>query len=284
MSRPWDRHTQACLDGEGRLPLVREAAPETAMRHPLEAGLARLLAVLLRHGEYEQPRGVPSAHLPHPLTPAGAAQARRAGEELLAWLAGGWELADPIDSSRLLRAWQTAHVVAEVIGKRLDTVCHVAEHDALAERSLGAAANLTAGAIETIVARDPRYGALPRGWKQGPSIRLPFLGAESLRDAGVRVAAHIESACAACEPGRGAASGADAVKLFVGHGGAFRFAAVRLGVLAEAEAVGLSMHHCSPLYLERLRDGAWVHRAGSWKRRTSAPDADCTHGATGEAG
>ena len=113
---------------------------------------------------------------------------------------------------------------------------------------------------------DPRYGPLPRDWKLQSDFRLPLQGAESLLDAGERAARHISNRLDSAERSTDAAL----LKVFVGHGGAFRYAAVHLGVLGPAEARQLSMHHCRPVLIERVDADRWQHIGGHWKARTPA--------------
>lgn len=224
--------------------------------------MTRLIAALIRHGDYEQPVGVPSAHLPHPLTAQGEAQAREAVEAVQALAREqGWRIHPVIDSSRMLRAWQTASILCEGLGAE-----EVQEFEALAERCVGAAANLTLNQIDAIVARDPRVPDLPRNWKYQSDFALPFQNAESMDDAGRRVSVHVESRLTALE---GEVEG-DTLKIFVGHGGAFRHAGAALGVLEPSRIPWLSMYHCTPVYLER-RDSQYVHIAGRWKQREALP-------------
>jgi broad specificity phosphatase PhoE len=231
----------------------------------------RVLA-LIRHGEYRQPPGVPSAHLPYGLTEQGRGQASAAAAPLLEFAREKGLALDPaIDCSRLRRAWETADRLGAELslltGLRFTTL----ELDALAERSLGAAANLTTEAIELILRDDPRFTCPPAGWKRDPEYRLPLPGAESLAEAGARVARHLESR------GRDAQR-AGTLKLIVGHGGAFRHAAQVLGVLQREQVAELSMRHCSPIYIEyRARSGEpdhVVHLAGEWPRRSRTAAMD----------
>ena len=216
----------------------------------------------MRHGDYQQPAGVPGAHLPYALTTEGEAQAKGAAEALRSMAARlGCSIHPVIDSSSLRRAWQTASILAAELGGSGDEP-EVRQFPGLAERSVGSAANLTIQAIEEIVAADPRFEPLPEKWKSASEVRLPFPGAESLLQAGERVAAHVrnrmnEVAAEATE---------DTLVIFVGHGGSFRHAAVHLGVLELEEAPRLSMFHCRPVALEP-KDGAWEHVAGEWKVR-----------------
>jgi 2,3-bisphosphoglycerate-dependent phosphoglycerate mutase len=234
--------------------------------------MGRLIAAFVRHGHYHQPEGVPSAHLAHPLTERGLAQAREAVD--LLWSTARserWSIHPVIDSSRMLRAWQTATVLAEGLGSLADNRFSVDEFSTLAERCVGAAANLTTDEIESMVRRDPRFDPLPEGWKSESTLRLPFQGAESLLEAGARVAEHVAARCAELA----AASAGDLLKVFVGHGGAFRHAAVHMGVLDIGAVSGLSMHHCRPIFLERGSDGHFRHVLGEWKaRKRDKPPAD----------
>ena len=61
----------------------------------------------------------------------------------------------------------------------------------------------------------------------------------------------------------------DTLKVFVGHGAAFRHAAHILGVLNFDDIAKFSMHHAKPIYIE-LIDDKWVHIGGDWKQRDGA--------------
>lgn len=217
--------------------------------------MTRIVAALIRHGHYHQPPDTPSAFLPHPLTELGFQQARDCAPAIADWAASnGLKIHPVIDTSRMLRAWQTGHEIAAALSGAFT----VTEHEALAERSVGAAANLNLSQIDAIIAADPRFQPLPEYWKAQADFRLPFQGAETLREAGARATAHFEQCMNNLTAGT--------LKLFIGHGAAFRYAAVKLGVLTEAEAPRLSMYHCRPVYLERI-DGQWRHAGGEWKVR-----------------
>ncbi len=231
--------------------------------------MPRLIIALVRHGAYRQPLNVPSAHLPAALTPEGEEQARR-GAEVLRRTAdkNGWRIHPVIDCSTLLRGWRTAEIMSREPGNSKSPTYRTEQFDALAERGLGAAANLTIEEIEDVVDGDPRFDPLPLGWKSDSRFRLPLIGAESLIDAGKRVARHVSVRVSAL----GAEISTDTVKIFVGHGAAFRHAAAELGVLTLAEVGGLSMHHCRPVFLEQIPDGTWIHVAGHWKERNRKPE------------
>jgi 2,3-bisphosphoglycerate-dependent phosphoglycerate mutase len=238
----------------------------------------RIVAALVRHGEYHQPEHVPSALLPHPLTEHGIEQSRALGQRLHDESRGLGLMLDPVlDCSNLLRAAQTAALAATVLGSlEKDLQFRTAEFADLVERSVGAAANLTVDAIAEIIRIDPRHPALPSDWKSHPRFRLPFAGAESLMMAGARVAAHIERRAHELR----AAGGHDVLKVFVGHGGSLRHAAVCMGALALADVPKLSMHHGDFVLLEHMpnpRDahdpvshaGRWQKIGGQWKVRKS---------------
>lgn len=223
---------------------------------------ARRIAIFLRHGDYHQLPHTPSAHQPFSLTPDGEEQARKA-VGLIDGMAQehDWHIYPVIQSSNLLRAWQTA----DIIGQGLEGIDRIEGDDALAERGLGSAANLTIAQVEDILRDDPRFDAPPKDWKSNSLYRLPLQGAESLMQAGERVAEYVRSHMV------GLALGANAERniavLFVGHGAAFRHAAYVLGTLAFDDIAKLSMHHATPVALEVSAENAWSHAAGAWKVR-----------------
>jgi len=221
-----------------------------------------MIAALLRHGEYRQLENAPSAWQPFALTERGEQQAREAAAGLLRALEPqGWELDRRIESSRLLRAWQTAQIIADELQRLGLGTFTVSSHDALAERGLGAAANLTIPQIEAVLREDPRFDTPPPGWKADSHYRLPLQGAESLLQAGQRVAGHLEASLSDLS------APADRVRLFVGHGAAFRHAAFHLGVLGFEAIARLSMYHARPVFIERQAAGRWRQVAGDWKPR-----------------
>lgn len=228
------------------------------MSHP-----PKTYAIFMRHGAYEQPEDVPSAWLPYPLTSEGRRQAAAAVPKVRAQLkALGASLAPVVHASSLLRAVETARGFIEAFGR--DDLELVTTPD-LKERGLGSMANLRVSEIEDIASRDPRVGPLPSGWKSAAHFRLPYGGAESLSEAGARVASYVERVVRVANQSARVSQAA----LFVGHGAAFRHAAVTLGVLELSQVRGLSMHHCDPLVVERIEPGAWRHVSGAWKVRTT---------------
>jgi broad specificity phosphatase PhoE len=226
----------------------------------------------IRHGEYAQPPGVPSAHLPHGLTARGQEQALAAAH--VVWQDSrqhGLEIHAIVDCSRLRRAWETAHLLALELGRLGCPALTVQEFDDLGERGLGAAANLTIEQIEAVLAADPRFELPASGWKRDPSYVLPLPGAESLEHAGRRVARHVTARMRAL-------TGGPSLKLFVGHGGAFRHAALALGLLSARDVQRLSMQHATPIYFEHRTDplagDRLIHTAGQWRERPSASPLD----------
>jgi len=227
---------------------------------------------LIRHADYHQQIDTPSALQPFPLTRRGERQAGEGAEEVLTLCqAHGWQPASTVHASSLLRAWQTAQVMNEVMGDRTEREFSLMAHDSLWERSLGSAANLTTAQIAEAVRHDPRVDFLPADWKSNSHFRLPLPGAESLMQAGQRVADFIaslpaSSSASASAPSSTPTSGAS-LTLVVGHGAALRHAAHLLGVLDFDQIAGLSMHHARPVVIEETPSGSWRHVAGEWKVR-----------------
>lgn len=222
----------------------------------------------VRHGQYAQPDDVPSAHLPHPLVEEGRVQAMAGLETLLREAtARRWTVCPVVDASPLLRAWETAELFATGLRDLGRSGARVETFEALTERSLGAAANLTMAEIEAVIERDPRFDSLPSGWKRTSDFRLPLVGAESLLDAGARVADHIRRRAEGtdCPPGEGLY-----VKIVVGHGGALRHAAAALGMLELASLDRISMFHATPIVYAHRQSG-WAHEYGAWKQRSVPP-------------
>jgi 2,3-bisphosphoglycerate-dependent phosphoglycerate mutase len=223
----------------------------------------RRILAFVRHAEYHQLTDVPSALQPFPLTEYGKEQAKKSAQEMHAWLQKNQCALDTdVHSSSLLRAWQTAEIFCESLQSLIKKDLTITCFDDLAERSVGAAANLTIQQIEKMIEQDPRYESLPRNWKSNSRYKLPCIGAESLLQAGQRVASHLTHSMTALQVDT------DCVKLFVGHGAAFRHAAYALGVIGFEGIAQLSMHYAQPIYLEYLADGSWQHVAGEWKVRT----------------
>lgn len=227
--------------------------------------MARLIAAIIRHGAYRQLWDTPSAHQPFPLDAEGEAHALAAAAELReSCREHGWRLHGEIDCSCMLRAWQTAGIIADGLhdlwGEEPPVI---AGFEALAERSVGCAANLTVEQIRQVLRDDPRFPEPPPGWKSDSRYRLPLQGAESLLEAGERVAGHLRARMAELA----ARAVDDRLKLFVGHGAAFRHAAFHLGILTLEQVAGLSMFHGRPVFLEYTPSGGWRHVAGQWKVR-----------------
>lgn len=227
--------------------------------------MGRRIAALIRHGDYHQMPGAPSAHQPYQLNANGGIHAVEAADIINEVVQrNGWSLTLQIDCAQMLRAWQTARIIADNLTVSVSTEVQLESFDELAERCVGSAANLTVRQIEKVIHDDPRYAELPENWKSNSEYRLPLQGAESLLEAGERVAGHLVRRISELP-----ASEADNLKLFVGHGAAFRHAAFHLGVLKYDEIARLSMYHGRPVFLEYFDDGSWSHIAGEWKIRAS---------------
>ena len=226
--------------------------------------MPRLIAALIRHGDYRQLPDTPSAHQPFPLNTEGEIQAQQAGTALRRTISEQqWSPCPDVDSSQLLRAWQTAQIIIEQLGDLFPSSPHLTGFDDLAERGLGSAANLSVAAIAEIVREDPRFDELPTDWKSNSRFRLPLQGAESLLEAGARVAAHIEAQMRSLSE----TADQDTLKMFVGHGAAFRHAAFHMGVLTFEQIAQLSMYHAQPVFIEYLAQDGWRHVGGEWKVR-----------------
>ena len=226
--------------------------------------MSAVYAILVRHGDYLQQTDTPSAHQPHPLSALGCEQATQAATQLAQWLdQENWRLCPQLHSSTLLRAWQTASLMQ----KQLALLGHrttVQQYDALCERSVGALANLSSAEIARTLAQDPRCPTLPPNWKSDAHFRLPVPGAESLQQAGARVAQHLRETMRAVLQQHGE----NHVQVFVGHGASIRHAAQALGVLHPGDIPKLSMHHASLICLKwSPASDRWSHHRGDWKIR-----------------
>ena len=135
---------------------------------------------------------------------------------------------------------------------------------------MGSVANLSVQQIEKIIIEDPRYEEPPLDWKSNSHYCLPFQGAESLMQAGERVAGHLRRKMRELA----AQADCDTVKLFVGHGAAFRHAAYHMGVLEYEQLAQLSMYHAHPVLVEFVDDDDWRHVGGDWKARDARNGLD----------
>ncbi len=231
--------------------------------------MPRTIAALIRHGDYRQLADTPSALQPFPLTPLGCDHAVAAAGTVAETLEQySWSLAPSIESSQQLRAWQTADIIRQQLQTAGGPELQVESFSALAERSMGSAANLSIKQIESVLEHDPRYATPPSNWKARSDYQLPLQGAESLSQAGERVARHLQAQMQSLQE----TVSADTLKLFVGHGASFRHAAWQLGVLEFGQIAQLSMYHGSPVFLEYHKDGNWSHSAGNWKQRKPAEE------------
>ena len=106
--------------------------------------MAHVFAALIRHGDYQQLVNTPSALQPFDLTDEGKQQSLQAATRIKTILAEEqWQVCPVVDSSHMLRAWHTANIIVndlqDVIRNPLEIKCY----EALAERSVGAVANLS---------------------------------------------------------------------------------------------------------------------------------------------
>lgn len=231
--------------------------------------MSRLFAALVRHGDYHQLSDTPSAHQPFALNADGEGHARKSAEILTTTLNQlNCSLLPAFNTSRMLRAWQTARIIAAELDGREASGITLTSFDELAERCVGSAANLTRQQIEEVVRQDPRFNDLPTDWKSNSHVQLPFQGAESLMQSGHRVATYLSRVMAELAT----TVNADSLKVFVGHGASFRHAAYHLGVLNYDEVVKLSMFHDQPIFLEYIAADNWKHVAGDWKIRAQSND------------
>jgi len=223
--------------------------------------MSKSVAILIRHGDYHQLPDTPSALQPFALNENGFQQARDGAKALESMAEKHGLLFDPIlDSSNQLRAWQTADTILQELSSFQDIKCH----DNLSERSLGSAANLSIQQIEDVLSVDPRFDMAPPNWKSNSHYRLPLQGAESLMQAGERVAAHLKHSMQYLEPAK---DDLTIAKVFVGHGASMRHAAHILGVLDFDDIAKLSMYHAQPVALAYHKDATWSHFDGDWKVR-----------------
>jgi broad specificity phosphatase PhoE len=226
--------------------------------------MSRRIAAFIRHADYEQLVNTPSALQPFGLNENGVKQAHQSALDVKAFIEQNkWQITPVFHCSSLLRSWQTADIFAKHFESLTVNKIRIASFDQLVERSVGAAANLTTKQIEAIIDNDPRFDALPAKWKSDSYFKLPLTGAESLMDAGNRVAKHLSDTMSSL-----ATSDHDQVTLFFGHGASFRHAAHILGILEFDQIAALSMYHASPIYLEYNNQGQWQHIAGEWKVRS----------------
>lgn len=240
----------------------------------------QLFFSFLRHADYQQQAHTPSALQPYALNSLGFQQAAQAADPIAQFAQSQrLQLYPKVFASDALRAWQTANTLAQQLYtkppftdqvKTQTTALSVIHEPRLQERSVGALANLTVTQIETVIAQDPRYPNLPQGWKADSQFCLPATGAESLLDAGRRVAEYLQSLCADLS----SKITQDTLVILVGHGASFRHAMYELGLFKWQDIARYSMFHARPLFFQ-YHSGTpkassnsieWV--AGDWKLRS----------------
>ena len=223
------------------------------------------LIALIRHGDYQQKANTPSAWQPFGLHAEGIAEVRHQAQQFAQLLQKNhWLLSPKVHSSPLLRAWQTAQLFIETLQDFFPAPPEHLQFSALAERSVGSVANLSITEIEQLLIADPRFDAAPAGWKSDSHYCLPFMGAESLYQAGSRVAQHIEQHTQSAQTNQ--------IQLFFGHGAALRHAACHLNVMQLCDVSQFSMYHAHPVILSKDSHG-WQQIAGQWKLRKQGSEA-----------
>ena len=219
----------------------------------------------IRHGDYEQLANTPSAMQPFPLKEAGRQQALKGSELVLDFLKQkNLQLHPTLFSSILLRAWQTTELMQSHFSGYSKKPLVISSHEALVERRVGNVANLSIQQIEDIIKNDPRYDSPPEGWKSNSHYCLPFPGAESLMQAGQRVANFVDQEAAHLAEGE--------LMLFIGHGAAFRHAAHHMGCMDSHKIATYSMYHAKPVFFQQVTDAAgkpqWLtYDENLWKLR-----------------
>lgn len=228
--------------------------------------------IFLRHAAYHQPEGVPSALLPHPLTEEGIQQAKVGAQKLITFFKGKEQkLPKSIETSSLLRAYQTAEIIAEALNTEFSVELEIVETNQLVERKMGPMANLTVEEIEAVLQKDPRYPLPPENWKSSKEYKLPFIDCESLGMAGERVASYIKKTPENLFGSE--VQNPDIYRILVGHGASFRHACSNLGILKEEDIPQLSMHYAEPLFFQ-FEKKSWRHIGGNWKQRTKKDQID----------
>lgn len=221
----------------------------------------------IRHGSYHQKPNVPSAWQPYALDSHGIEQSQLAAQKLIEFSNNHkLDLPKQIFCSNLLRAWETAKVISENLANQ----SNIESHAELNERSVGALANLSVQEIDDILQTDPRFEHPGFVWKSDSNYRLPFDGAESLMDAGQRVADFIQQQASQ-------QTDFNQLQVFVGHGASFRHAAHLMGILEFEQIKQLSMHYAHPMFFKwDSEQQKFIHMDGAWKVRTSSK-SDATH-------
>lgn len=235
--------------------------------------MSKLFLAFVRHGDYQQKKRTPSAFQPFSLSEKGQQQAALSADKLQDFAQQhNLKIKSAIYSSNLLRAWQTAKIIKDTLK---DRKCHIESSSALNERSVGSVANLSVEEIESLLKLDPRYECPEFNWKSDTYYCLPFDGAESLMQAGERVANFIRKTFIEVKQN----AKKDTLVVMVGHGAAFRHAAHLLGILEFDEIAKYSMFHADPLFFEmtpcqNTRSHCFEKVQGEWKVRKSKENQD----------
>lgn len=230
--------------------------------------LEKVYVAFIRHGDYHQLADTPSAFQPFALNENGEQQAVDGAHALASFIQANGIKNLVWHTSVLQRAWQTAHIMRQhVVGVNEPTTSEpTVETVALAERCVGSLANLSVTQIEEVIEQDERYPTLKNGWKSDSHFCLPYPGAESLMQAGERVARYIQQVVATNNKSH-------TLIVFVGHGAAFRHAAYCLKLLTFDQISQLSMYHATPVISQVIdtpnEQPLYVHMSGDWKTRVA---------------
>lgn len=219
--------------------------------------MTSIAIALIRHGNYHQRANTPSAHQPWSLNDEGRQQARDCAAHLTHL---AHELNLSIHSQWFSSPLARAHETALILNETLQTNAEIIISDSLMERGLGAANNLTIEEIESCLQRLQLLEETPSDWKSNSHFRLPLPGAESLIEAGIRVATQLVEI--ASDPDMH-----DVLVPVIGHGAAFRHAAYHLGAMEFDDIKRYSMHFAQPVIIRQTSAGGWAHCAGEWKVR-----------------
>ncbi|MER2491010.1 histidine phosphatase family protein [Catenovulum sediminis] len=222
---------------------------------------------LIRHAQYHQRANTPSAFQPYPLTEAGEKQSRQCALALNDFCQQHHSAITQIHSSTLLRAWQTAQLCMNSLAPQFNSANKIIESDALCERSVGSLANLTINEIEDIIKKDPRLQSPIPHWKSDSYYRLPYPGAESLIQAGERVAQYIKQ-----QINSQSTMQKNQLILFFAHGASLRHAAYQLGILKFEQIKQLSMFHAQPVIFHLNDSAPLLPVYGDWKVRSQSSE------------
>lgn len=213
--------------------------------------------VVLTHGTHQN-WGPSHGYLSERLNPLGEQQAKTCAEDLIRYCRQHELLInEEIHTAPSLKAYQTAHILAHEISQGQEHL-EVLECEQLSERKLGEATNLSLDEIEQILKLDPRTQSPSRGWEHNSWYKLPFSGAESLMEAGLRVAAHLQKCTEELH------FGPKRCQVVIADSNAICHAASCLGLIQSKDIPQRKLAPCAPLFLHRRHRGHWELISGQW--------------------